>query len=1007
MLNFQELLSTLIQFWSSQGCIVHQPYELETGAGTFNPATFLRVLGPEPYSTVYVEPSRRPQDGRYGDNPNRTQLFHQLQVIIKPSPSDIQQKYLKSLEVIGFDLSKHDIRFVHDDWEGPTLGASGLGWEVWIDGMEITQFTYFQNVAGMPLSPIAVEITYGVERLAMILQKKDSFFDLMYNNELTYGDVFHRNEVEYSTYNFEKSSKEMWLQHFHDFEKEAKRVAEENLPIPAYDFVIKASHAFNMAEARGAFSTTERMRNILRIREISSFVAAKYLAMRERLGFPLLKYLPKKEEVKQITPSFNTSFDPHHTEDFLFEIGSEQLPAHYIEPASLQLEQKLSKLLSDHGLSYESIKRYSTPQRLAVIVTKLCAGAPEESIERKGPPISATFDGAGNLTAQGKGFFNSLGLKETTLKSIQEGSQKEMSIQNIKGVDYLFVKIHKPKVSTLSILHENLPTLIKKMTFEKTMRWGMLDISFARPISWLVALYGKEVVPFHLGNISSGRITMGHAQRAYKPISLSSPSDYIKALKDHFVIACLSDRKQIILEQLEAIEKKHGVKAVKKERVLAEVVNLTEWPELATIEFNSKFLEAPKELLVSEMTEHQRYFPLEDASQNLVNMCVITADNTVNSEIKSNNCRVLSARLTDGVFLYKLDLKKNLEDFNAILKNVTFQEKLGSIYQKMERTKAVALEIGKDLKIGKSALIERAATLSKSDLSSELVQEFPELQGIIGSHYALKQNEDKEVALAIKEHWMPISEHGSLPVSTTGAILSIADKLDSILGYFSIGLKPSSSSDPFALRRQTLGVIKILIDQKWSLNLETTLAKAYAKSHLGDSGEAIIEEILQFFKNRLKTVFEDFQLDRSLIEASLSHAVNNPYDEFCKITALCQFKSTGSFSPLLEVYKRARGQIEKETKQTVDPTKFSAASEKMLHQTLTSLKTSFHEALLSRQYESCFKLLSELQEPLANLFEEVKILSDNANERRNRIGLLQEVFGLFSCVMDFNKVVDR
>ena len=1002
MLNFQELISTLIEFWSNEGCIVHQPYELETGAGTFNPATFLRVLGPEPYSTVYVEPSHRPQDGRYGDNPNRTQLFHQLQVIIKPSPHDIQQKYLESLRVIGFDLSKHDIRFVHDDWEGPTLGASGLGWEVWIDGMEITQFTYFQTVAGMPLSPIPVEITYGVERLAMILQKKDSFFDLMYNDKLTYGDVFHRNEVECSTYNFEKASKQMWLQHFHDFEKEAKRIAEENLPIPAYDFVIKASHAFNMAEARGAFSTTERMRNILRIREIASLVAAKYLVAREAQGFPLLKYLPKEEEVKQVKPHFSTDFDPKKRDDFLLEIGSEQLPAHYIEPAAALLEQKIIKLLSNHNLSYTSIKRYSTPQRLAILVEGLQAGRDAESNERKGPPISLAFDESGNLTAQGKGFFKSLNLEEVALSSIN--LSKHLSVQEIKGVEYLFVTLHNPKISTLAILYEELPSIIKKMNFEKTMRWGMQDFTYARPLQWIACLYGKEVIPFSLANIVASNFTMGHAQRAYKSIKITQPSEYVEALRKHFVLASPEERRASIVAQLSQIEKKHGAAAVKKERVLNEVLNLTEWPELAVIEFDKKFLEAPKELLVSEMTEHQRYFPLEDSKEALVNLCVITADNSVNSEVISNNCRVLSARLTDGVFLYKVDLKKNLEDFNEVLKNVTFQEKLGSIYQKMERIKKLALAICTHLGVGSPQLIERAATLCKSDLSSELVQEFPELQGTIGQHYALKQNEDKEVALAIKEHWMPISEQGALPSTTTGAILSLADKLDSILGYFSIGLKPSSSSDPFALRRQTLGIIKILIDQKWSLDLEAILKEAYTKSHQGNSGESTIEEILQFFKNRLKTVFEDFKLEKDLIEASLSHAVRSPYDEFCKINALHEFRGTKSFNPLLEVYKRAKGQIEKEVRQEIDPSALSATSEKMLHQTLKTLKPNFHDALNNRRYQTCFKLLSELQEPLANLFEEVKILSDDMGQRKNRIALLQEVFGLFSPLMDFSKV---
>jgi len=254
MVTFQEILRKLNLFWENQGCVIHQGYDLEVGAGTFNPATFLRCLGPEPYKAGYIEPSRRPTDGRYGENPVRLQHYFQYQVILKPSPANIQDLYLQSLEAIGFDLSQHDMRFVHDDWEAPTLGAWGLGWEVWMDGMEVTQFTYFQCVGGIDLKPISGEITYGIERLSTYLMGIDSTFNLPWTDDFTYGDIYHRSEVEWSQYNFEEADTAMWFKHFDDFEKEAKRLMERNLPLPAYDFVMKASHAFNMLDARGAIS---------------------------------------------------------------------------------------------------------------------------------------------------------------------------------------------------------------------------------------------------------------------------------------------------------------------------------------------------------------------------------------------------------------------------------------------------------------------------------------------------------------------------------------------------------------------------------------------------------------------------------------------------------------------------------------------------------------------------------------------------------------------------------
>lgn len=288
-MNFQELIRTLDAFWAERGCVLQQPYDLEVGAGTFHPATFLRALGPEQWNTAYVQPSRRPVDGRYGENPNRLQHYYQYQVILKPSPDDVLPLYLESLKALGIDPKQHDIRFVEDDWESPTLGAWGLGWEVWLDGMEITQFTYFQQLGGFDLKPISVELTYGVERIAMYMQRVESVYDLEWINGVTYGDVFHQNEVEQSKYNFEVADANMLFSLFNAYEKEAIRILESGLVLPAYDYVLKCSHTFNLLDARGAISVTERTGYIARVRHLARDVAKQYLASREALGFPLLK----------------------------------------------------------------------------------------------------------------------------------------------------------------------------------------------------------------------------------------------------------------------------------------------------------------------------------------------------------------------------------------------------------------------------------------------------------------------------------------------------------------------------------------------------------------------------------------------------------------------------------------------------------------------------------------------------------------------------------------------
>jgi glycyl-tRNA synthetase alpha chain len=289
MLTFQQTILKLNEYWDRYGCVLLQPYDMEVGAGTFHTATFLRAVGPEPWNAAYVQPSRRPKDGRYGENPNRLQHYYQYQVVMKPSPDDFQDIYLGSLKALGVDPRRNDIRFVEDDWESPTLGASGLGWEVWLNGMEITQFTYFQQVGGLECKPVLGELTYGLERLAMYLQRKDSIFELTWVDGVSYGDVYRQNEVEQSKYNFELANTTMLFEHFGEFEAEAKRLIDAQCVLPAYEMVLKCSHTFNLLDARGAISVTERQAYIGRVRALARLIAQAYYDSRERLGFPLVK----------------------------------------------------------------------------------------------------------------------------------------------------------------------------------------------------------------------------------------------------------------------------------------------------------------------------------------------------------------------------------------------------------------------------------------------------------------------------------------------------------------------------------------------------------------------------------------------------------------------------------------------------------------------------------------------------------------------------------------------
>jgi glycyl-tRNA synthetase len=965
MITFQQLIYRLAQFWEKKGCIIHQGHDLEVGAGTFNPATFLRSLGPEPYATAYVEPSRRPSDGRFGKNPNRVQLFHQFQVVIKPSPADIQATYLKSLETIGFDLKEHDIRFVHDDWESPTLGAWGLGWEVWCDGMEVSQFTYFQGIASLPLKPVCAEITYGLERLCMFVQNVDNIFDIQWNDHLTLGDISKQSEVEWSSYNFSEASTEMWLRHFDDFEKEAQKMIALHLPIPAYDFVIKASHAFNILDARGVISTTERTGYIARIRDLARLIGIEYIASREKLGFPLLSKETLKKPPKIKKPS--AKFDPEKRRDFLLEIGSEQLPATFVPIGLRNLEKALGSLLDTHGLKYDKVDAYGTPRRLALRFFNLAEGVPAKTFQKRGPSASAP-------AAAREGFLKSVGL-----------SEKEVTIQD----GYLYATVQEKGKGTAQILAEALPKLIADLDFPKKMRWGDGEVSYARPIHWIVALFGEEIIPFAFGDTVAGRFTWGHAQLSPKKISLASPDHYLAALKEHFVLADIEERKHAIASHLPP-------GTTQQARVLPQVVFLTEWPQVMVADFDPAFLKAPPELLISEMVEHQKYFPLAQKNQ-----FVITADNQPSDLIRKGNEKVLSARLSDGLFLYEHDLKIPLESLNQNLRQVTFQKDLGSLFDKVVRLVSHVQILNTHLEIADSSKLGRAALLSKADLASLCVKEFPELQGTMGKHLALHQKEPRDVALALEEQWLPKSEGGPLPTTPIGALLSLADKIDNLLGYYAVNLKPTSSSDPYALRRQAIGILRILIEGKHAADLSQLLQKCSAAF----SRPCPIEEILRFITARAKGVFEDYGFKKDEIEASLHMLCTHPYDQFRKVEALHAFRSTKAFASLFEVYKRAKGQLVP-TQTPFNPALLSAPAEQALNHTLDSIHSRWRSAISDQAYAEAYTLIAELQPPLAHLFETVKILADDPKIRENRLALLQKIFTLFHELVDFSQLQD-
>lgn len=972
MYTFQDIILKLQNFWTSKGCILQQNHDLQTGAGTFNPETFLRALGPESYNVCNVEVSRRPTDGRYGQNPNRLQRFHQFQVMMKPTPDNMQQLYLESLEAIGIDLSKHDIRFVHDDWESPTQGASGLGWEVWCDGMEITQYTYFQQIGGIPLTEIPAELAYGIERIALFLQKKENVYALDYNDTLSYGDVFLEGEKQYSHYNFEMASESMWMRQFEDYEKEAEALLEKNLPFVAYDMAVGASHAFNMLDALGAISTTARVSMIHRVRKLCCDAAAAYLAQREAQGFSLLKQVQAKE-VAEVKPVSEISSG--HA-DFLLEVRSEHLPAGAIPGAKASMEKIFKDFFAQREVEFHKLEVYATPRRLAIFVEGLETFSKESIVEKKGPAISMAFD-EGGLTKQGAGFFRSINIEISSKDEIE--TVEGLSVVN----DRLLYQWTKPKVFIGKLLQESLKELVLSIKFPKKMRWGQEGVMYSRPIRSIIALLDKEVIDFEVEGVRSGTETVVAPEQVESTVSISKPSEYLGKLKKSNVLASVEERLSRIDQQLAKLSEEHGLSIVRRDDVTKEVLYLSENPTLAVGSFEDKFLKLPEELIMSEMIEHQRYWPLKGADGKISQSFIVGLDKKPTELMMRNYENVLRARLSDGLFLYEKDLGASFDTWNERLAEVTLHPKLGSMHNKVERLTVLSEKVAEILGFTNE---KEAAKNCKADLASDVVYEFPELQGVMGKYYAESFGFSKEVSAAIEEHYLPLGEGGDLPESEGGIVLSLADRFDNLMSYIGIGLIPTSSKDPYALRRAAVGINRILIEKKLSFDIRK----------LGCD-----EKVLSFIIQRIKPLLKEYGFNAADIEMCNVYDSFDPYNIYRCVEAIARIRSEADdFMRLVEVYKRVKGSVSQEELE-FSQSLMTEPEEKDLHVKLEALQNTYKDHVEQKRYEEAFESLTQLVDPLEAFFEKVRVQVDDEKVKANRQALLSIPYRLISSTLQF------
>ena len=1001
-LNFQQIILTLQTYWANLGYTLWQPYHQTVGAGTGNPATVLRVLGPEPWHVAYLEPSFRPDDGRYGENPNRMQRFYQFQVIIQPDPDNPQELYLDSLAAIGLNYEEHDIRFVEDNWESPALGAWGLGWEVWLDGMEISQYTYFQQSGGFILDPPAVELTYGLERIALYLQDVKSVWEIDWDGTQSYGDIMLRSEIEYSTYNFEGADITGLTDSYNFYEQEALRCLEQGLVIPAHDYVLKCSHTFNVLDARGAVGVTERAAYFGRMRRLSHDVAQAYVEQRDELDLPMLKYMPQRTVSDQAAAMPKPMSSPA---TFVLEIGSEELPSDDLLAAIAQLQQTVPAALQAARLDFASVYVSGTPRRQVVMVENLAPRQADLSEELRGPAVKIAFDADGQPTRAAQGFARGKGV-----------AVADLIRKDVDGTEYVFALKETAGRPAAAVLAELLPELIKGINFGRSMRWlagaqvgqETAATSYSRPIRWLVALLNDQIVPFEYAGLLSGRTSRGPRAAGSPDLKILQADQYRQLMAQQEIALDLAERRHTIKSGLDQLAAEVGGYPLDDPALLDEVTNLVEQPTPFLGRFDQAYLDIPAPVLITVMKKHQRYFPVFSQADGSLMPYFLAVRNGGSEHldiVRAGNEGVLLARYADAAFFLKGDTDKTLADFLPRLETLTFQQELGSMRDKSRRLEQLAPQLGQTIGISAAdqTTVGRAARLCKADLASQMVVEFTNLQGIMGQEYALRSGESEAVATAIREHYLPAGSGDALPETMPGLVLSLANRLDSLAGLIGLGLAPSGSADPFALRREALGLVTILLDKQLDFSVRDGLAQAAGLMPV-EIGPAAVEEANAFVQRRLEGLLRERGYAHDVVQAVLAERGHNPALALTAAQDLTEAIAAEDWPNLLDAYARCVRIVRNiEAHYTLDPALLSEPSELALYQAYQKVQERIfgHNTTLA---EAIAAMRTLLVGPITTFFDQVLVMADDEAIKNNRLALMQAIRGLTKGLADFSQL---
>ncbi|MGC2992002.1 glycine--tRNA ligase subunit beta [Enterococcus faecalis] len=675
--------------------------------------------------------------------------------------------------------------------------------------------------------------------------------------------------------------------------------------------------------------------------------------------------------------------------DLLLEIGLEEMPAHVVTPSRIQLEEKVIKFLDEHHLDYETVQSFATPRRLAVKVTAIPEKQADVEEEVKGPAKKIALDAEGNWSKAAQGFVRGQGV-----------TTEDIVFKELNGVEYVYVTKFTKGQSAKEVLTK-LNDVITSLTFPVTMHWANYDFEYIRPIHWIVALLDDEVIPFKVLEVTTGQTSRGHRFLG-DDVTFQHANEYETKLKEQFVVVQPNERKQMIVDQANALAAEKNWQLALDEELLEEVTNLVEYPTAFVGSFDEKYLSVPDEVLVTSMKEHQRYFEVRNEQGLLMPhfIAVRNGDNVHLENVIKGNEKVLIARLEDAEFFYNEDKKLTIEACVEKLKNVTFHEKIGSIYEKMQRVALIAQIIGRKVGLSEDELedLKRASEIYKFDLVTNMVGEFPELQGIMGEKYALLQGEKPAVATAIREHYLPTSSEGELPETAIGAVLALADKLDSVFSFFSVGMIPTGSNDPYALRRQTYGVIRIIEDKGWTfplVQLQTEVDEAVNQDVekygvLLNEGQA---EVVEFVKARLRQLLMTKNVRHDIIDAVVSAEQADLSKLFASANILKSRFEDQDFKPSMEALTRVINLAKKgqellgDTEEGIDPSLFENKAEKELYQAVNDLSEAFATRTIAENYEA----LVNLRPLIDAYFNETMVMVEDEKVKQNRLKQLMQI----------------